>query len=370
MTAEPGSPDHRASRSDHGPDDTVRAAADPAVVGPWLAEALGAPGWSSCQVRRIGAGRSNLTFRVDSAAGSVVLRRPPLHAVAVSAHDMGREQRVLRALARTPVPVPAVLAGTEASGPLGAPCYVMELIDGVVAVHELPAGFAERPEQRHDLAHGLVDVLATLHSVDPVGVGLADFGRPVGFLERQLRTWGRQLETWRDGRDWPVLTALAGSLRAQLPHSGPPAIVHGDYRIDNVVLDSADPGRVLAVLDWEMATLGDPLADLGLMMVTWQHAEEDDERWIAARVLPTPTSLPGFPTRAEIATHYAQRSGRSIRELPWYIAFGCFKMAVVLVGILSRARTGAVPSDTATGLERGVDPLALLGGHVLRTGRY
>ncbi|MGH3921208.1 MAG: phosphotransferase family protein [Pseudonocardiaceae bacterium] len=370
MTAEPGSPDEHAIRSDHSTDDTVRAAADPAAVGPWLAEALGEPGWLNCQVRRIGAGRSNLTFRVDSVAGSVVLRRPPLHAVAVSAHDMGREQRVLRALDHTSVPVPAVLTAAGASGPLGVPCYVMELIEGVIAVHELPAGFAEGPEQRHDLAHGLVDVLATLHSVDPAGVGLAGFGRPAGFLERQLRTWGRQLETWRDGRDWPVLTALAGSLRAQLPHSGPPAIVHGDYRIDNVVLDSTEPGRVRAVLDWEMATLGDPLADLGLMMVTWQHAEEDDERWTAARVLPTPTCISGFPTRTEIATHYAQRSGRSIRELPWYVAFGCFKMAVVLVGVLSRARTGAVPSDTATGLERGVNPLALLGDYVLRTGRY
>ena len=349
---------------------TARAAADPALVGPWLAEVLAEPGWSSCQVTRIGAGRSNLTFRVDSTAGSVVLRRPPLHAVAVSAHDMGREQRALRALEGTPVPVPAVLAAADESGPLGVPCYVMELIDGVVAVHELPPGFAERPEQRRDLAYGLVDVLATLHSVDPAGVGLADFGRPVGFLERQLRTWERQLGTWQEGRHWPTLTALAGSLRAQLPDSGPPAIVHGDYRIDNVVLDRTDPGRVLAVLDWEMATLGDPLADLGLMMVTWQHAEEGDEAWMAARVLPTPTGLPGFPTRTQIATHYAQRSGRSIRELPWYIAFGCFKMAVVLVGILSRARTGAVPSDAATGLERGVDPLVLLSAHVLRTGRY
>lgn len=371
MTDEPGFPEHHAARSEHGPnDDAVRAAAHPAVVGPWLVEALGEPGWSNCQVKRIGFGRSNLTFRVDSAAGSVVLRRPPLHAVAVSAHDMGREQRVLRALEHTAVPVPAVLAAAGASGPLGVPCYIMEFIDGVVAVHELPAGFAERLQQRHDLAHGLVDVLATLHSVDPVGVGLADFGRPVGFLERQLRTWGRQLQTWRDGRDWPTLTALAGSLQAQLPHSGPPAIVHGDYRIDNVVLDSADPGRVRAVLDWEMATLGDPLADLGLMMVTWQHAEEDDERWIATRVLPTPTGVPGFPTRAEIANHYEQRSGRSIRELPWYVAFGCFKMAVILVGILSRARAGAVPADTAAGLEQGVDPLVLLGDHVLRTGKY
>jgi aminoglycoside phosphotransferase (APT) family kinase protein len=370
MTAEPGFPQHHTRSSDDGTADSVRATADPAVVGPWLAEMLTDPGWSNCQVRRIGAGRSNLTFRIDSAAGSVVLRRPPLHAIAPSAHDMGREQRALRALEATPVPVPAVLAAADESGPLGVPCYVMELIDGVVAVEELPPGFAERPEQRRDLAYGLVDVLAALHSVDPLMVGLADFGRPGGFLQRQLRTWERQLEIWQGGREWPVLTALAKSLRAQLPPSGPPAILHGDYRIDNVVLDSADPGRVLAVLDWELATLGDPLADLGLMMVTWQHAEEDDDTWLAARVLPNPTRLPGFPTRADVALHYAQRSGRSIRELPWYVAFGCFKMAVVVVGILVRARTGAVPSDTATGLAHGVRPLALLGDHVLRTGRY
>lgn len=353
-----------------GHDETVRAAADPALVGPWLARVLDEPRWSDCRVSRIGAGRSNLTFRVDSAAGAVVLRRPPLGAVATSAHDMVREQRALRALTGTAVPVPAVLAASDESGPLAAPCYVMELVEGVVAVSGLPAGFAECPGQRGDLAHGLVDVLARLHAVDPGTVGLADFGRPAGFLERQLRTWGRQLETWRDGRHWPALHTLAGALGARVPRSGTPGIVHGDYRIDNVVLDRADPGRVLAVLDWEMATLGDPLADLGLMLVSWQQDREDDEQWAAARVLPSPTGLAGFPTRADVAGQYAQRSGRSIRDLPWYIAFGCFKLAVVLVGILSRARTGAVPADTATGLDAGITPLAQLGEHVLSTGRY
>jgi aminoglycoside phosphotransferase (APT) family kinase protein len=362
---------HTAGDADIGADiDTVRAAADPAIVGPWLAEAFDDPRWSTCQVARIGAGRSNLTFRVDSAAGAVVLRRPPLGAVAASAHDMGREQRALRALQGTTVPVPAVFASSDESGPLGAQCYVMELVDGIVAVNQLPDGFAEDPDQRREVAHGLLDVLAQLHSLDPASVGLADFGKPEGFLGRQLRTWSRQLETWRDGRDWPSLTALAEALGAQLPVSGPAGIVHGDYRIDNVVLDRSDPGRVLAVLDWEMATLGDPLADLGLMMVTWCQVHEDEELWKAARVLPTPTGVEGFPTRTEVAARYAERSGRSIEELPWYIAFGCFKMAVVLVGILARARAGVVPADTAAGLEQGVDPLARLGDHVLRTGRY
>jgi aminoglycoside phosphotransferase (APT) family kinase protein len=246
----------------------------------------------------------------------------------------------------------------------------MELVDGVVAVNRLPDGFAERPEQRREVAHGLLDVLAQLHSLDPAAVGLADFGKPDGFLGRQLRTWSRQLETWRDGQDWPSLTALAGALGERLPSSGPAGIVHGDYRIDNVVLDRSQPGRVLAVLDWEMATLGDPLADLGLMMVTWCQTEEHDEAWQAARVLPTPTGAAGFPTRAEIAARYAERSGRSVDDLPWYIAFGCFKMAVVLVGIGSRVRAGAAPADTAAGLEHGIKPLAELGDHVLRTGRY
>ncbi|HEX2298828.1 MAG TPA: phosphotransferase, partial [Pseudonocardiaceae bacterium] len=171
-------------------------------------------------------------------------------------------------------------------------------------------------------------------------------------------------------RDWPALTALAGLLHTRLPNSGQAGIVHGDYRIDNVVLDRAEPGRVLAVLDWEMATLGDPLTDVGLMLVSWQQAEEVDEHWTAARVLPSPTRLPGFPTRAEGAAHYAEMSGRSIRQLPWYIAFGCFKLAVVLAGIVARARAGVVPADTATGLESGITPLALLGDHILRTGRY
>jgi aminoglycoside phosphotransferase (APT) family kinase protein len=350
-------------------DSTVRSAADPALVGPWLADRLADPRWSQCRVARVGTGRSNLTFRVDSAAGSVVLRRPPQGSLAATAHDMGREQRVLSALEGTDVPVPAVLGGADASGPLGVPFYVMELVDGVIAVHELPAGWAEGAAQRRDLAHSLIDVLARLHAIAPGDVGLADFGRPEGFMARQLRRWNGQWETWREGQDRPALTALGSALGDSLPEPAPGAIVHGDYRIDNVVFDRADPGRVLAVLDWEMATLGDPLADLGLMMVTWQQPQDAPE-WRSARVLPTPTGAADFPTRAEVAARYAEVSGRSVETLPWYIAFGCFKMAVVLAGIVARARAGAMPADTATGMAEAIEPLARLGDHVLRTGRY
>lgn len=351
------------------PEETIRRGADPAVVGPWLADQLGDERWSRCRLQRIGEGRSNLTFRVDSDAGSVVLRRPPLGSVAASAHDMGREQRVMSALGGTAVPVPEVLAGAGEDGPLGAPFYVMELVEGVVVLHELPEGWADTAERRRRVSDALVDVLAALHAVDPSSVGLGGFGRPDGFLTRQLRRWGGQWETWREGRNRPALTALAEFLGARLPEAGHGTIVHGDYRIDNVVYDEHDPGRLLAVLDWEMATLGDPLADLGLMMVTWRQ-HDDTSEWMRAQVLPCPTGVPGFPTRAEAVARYAEVSGRSVETLPWYVAFGCFKMAVVLAGIVARARAGHMPADTAAGLEEAIDPLTELGDHVLRTGTF
>ncbi len=351
------------------PDETIRRGADPAVVGPWLAMQLGDGRWSQCRLQRIGGGRSNLTFRVDSEAGSVVLRRPPLGSVAASAHDMGREQRVMSALRGTAVPVPEVLAGAGERGPLGVPFYIMEFVEGVIAVNELPEGWADTPERRRRVSDALVDVLAALHTVDPATVGLGEFGRPDGFIARQLRRWGGQWETWREGQDRPSLTALAESLGTRLPESGPGTIVHGDYRIDNVVYDAHDPGRLLAVLDWEMATLGDPLADLGLMMVTWRQ-HDDTPEWTRAQVLPTPTGVPGFPTRAEAVARYAEVSGRSADALPWYVAFGCFKMAVVLAGIVARARAGHMPADTAAGLEEAIEPLTELGDHVVRTGSF
>lgn len=353
-------------RSDTAP---TRPGADPVTVGDWLATRLGDPEWHRCDLSPIGAGRSNLTYRVTSAAGAVVLRRPPVGDIAATAHDMGRERRVMSALAGTAVPVPRVLAFSDGGPPVGAPCFVMELVDGIVPLGELPAGWATAPADRRRLGETLVEVLADLHTVDPAAVGLGDFGRPEGFMARQVRRWVTQWEK-AGGHRAPgtdEVTALAGTLAASVPTTQRNAIVHGDYRIDNCLFDAADPGRITAVLDWEMSTLGDPMADIGLLLVYWAQAG-DDPVWSAARFIDGPTRLPGFPTRAELAAAYAQRSGLDLDPLPWYVAFGAFKLAVVLDGILARAHAGMVPASMADGLAGSAGPLAALGRHVLAEG--
>jgi aminoglycoside phosphotransferase (APT) family kinase protein len=347
--------------------------ADPAAVGSWLAGQLGDPAWRECTLRPVGAGRSNLTYRVDSAAGAVVLRRPPVGEIAATAHDMGREQRVIAALAGTGVPVPAVLAASAGGPPVDAPCFVMELVEGVVPLGDLPEGWATTEAERARMGRALVDVLVALHDVDPARVGLADFGRPEGFMTRQVRRWVTQWEAARaDGRGTDAATAaeltrLAERLAGAVPKAQRDGIVHGDYRIDNCLFDADEPGRIKAVLDWEMSTLGDPMADLGLLLVYWYHADEEPV-WRAAQHLPSPTRLPGFPTRVEVAHAYAQGSGLDLDPLNWYVSFGAFKLAVVLAGILARVRSGAVPPSMAEGLEDSVDPLVVLGHHVLSEG--
>jgi aminoglycoside phosphotransferase (APT) family kinase protein len=327
--------------------------ADPAVVGPYLARVLDEPGWRDCTVEVIAGGRSNLTYYVDSPAGSVVLRRPPLRAVRPTAHDMTREHRVLSGLAGTAVPVPRPVHLCTDPDVLGAPFYLMERVDGVIARGSLPAGYAETAAERRAMTYGLVDVLAELHAVDPGGVGLADFGRPDGYLARQVQRWVGEWEALRDA-DRPAVDALAAALADRVPRAPSGPVVHGDYRLDNVVLDPADPARVAAVLDWEMSTLGDPLADVGLLLVYWRQGRADDR----ATVTPSVTGLPGFPTRAEVVARYAGRTGRDVSALPWYVAFGYFKLAVVVAGIVARQKAGAMADNRDDGLARAIDPLA------------
>jgi len=327
--------------------------ADPAVVGPYLARVLDDPGWLGCTVEVIAGGRSNLTYTVTGASGSLVLRRPPLRAVRPTAHDVAREHRVLSALAGTAVPVPEPVHLCTDPEVLGAPFYLMRRVDGVIARGSLPAGYADSAAERVAMTHALVDVLAELHAVDPEAVGLAGFGRPDGYLARQLRRWQGEWAALRDA-DRRAVDALAAELARGLPAAPSGPVVHGDYRLDNVVLDPADPGRVSAVLDWEMSTLGDPLADLGLLLVYWQQGRPPD----GPVVTPSVTRLAGFPTGQQVVERYAARTGRDVSALPWYVGFGFFKLAVVVAGIVARHRAGAMADNTDDGLTAVIEPLA------------
>lgn len=383
-TDDPASGDR--SPADQGPAtqspvDIVASGAPPHLVGPWLAERLGDRRWREVAVSPIGDGRSNLTYLVRSDAGSAVLRRPPLGSVAATAHDMGREQRVLGGLAGTDVPVPRVLAGEVEPDLLGAPFYVMELVDGVVPPGTPEQAWAPDPADRLAAGTAMVDVLARLHAVVPAEVGLGEFGRPAGFMARQVRRWSTQWETWgggfaaaeaevtgREGADRPELGRLAERLKQDVPDSGDVAVVHGDYRLENLVFDGT---RVQAVLDWEMSTLGDPLADLGLLLVYW-HQEHEPAAWAAAQYLPSTSSRPGFPSRAEVITRYAEQRGlapeRVAEQVGFYVGFGAFKLAVVLAGVVARASAGASDARTGAGLVGALDPLVALGHHVLDDG--
>jgi aminoglycoside phosphotransferase (APT) family kinase protein len=340
----------------------VSRGAEPEIVGPHLARVLHDERWAACDVALISGGKSNLTYRIASDAGEVILRRPPLGHTLPTAHDMAREHRVLEALAPTAVPVPRVLHLDDADGPLGVPFYVMERVVGHVCRNAVPPGYADAAGERAAIGLALVDTLAALHTVDPAAVGLAGFGRPAGFMERQLRRWFEQWERSRTG-ELPELDDLRGALVADVPEGGS-AIVHGDYRLDNTVLHPTRPGQIVAVLDWEMSTLGDPLADLAALLVYWSEAG-DGPVLQAARVVPPVTAAPGFPSRSEIVQRYADRTGFDVTRIDWYLAFACFKLAVVCQGVAARAAGGAMLGDGFSQAAGLVAPLVAAGHHHL-----
>ncbi|KOG31985.1 phosphotransferase family protein [Streptomyces wedmorensis] len=282
------------------------------------------------EARLIEGGRSNLTYVVSDGTGRWVVRRPPLGHVLATAHDMRREHRVISALAGTAVPVPGVVLFCEDESVLGAPFYVMEFVEGTPyrSAGELAPLGAERTRAA---VLGLVDTLVDLHAVDPAAVGLGDFGRPEGFLDRQLRRWGKQLDASR-GRELPGIDELHAALGRALPVSPAPTVIHGDYRLDNVLIDGDD--RIRAVLDWEMSTLGDPLTDLGLLVMYSTPLD------LPNSPISTTATAPGHPSAAELVERYAARSGRDTSTLSWYTAFAWFKLAVILEGIHYRFTLG------------------------------
>lgn len=280
----------------------------------------------------IQGGKSNLTYTVTDGHTTWVVRRPPLGHVLSTAHDMTREHRVISSLGATRVPVPHTIALCEDPDVIGAPFYVMEFVEGTVYRTAAQAAALGR-ERAYALAEALVDVLADLHAVDPGSVGLRDFGRPEGYLERQVRRWRTQLDASRS-RGLPGIDQLHADLAARVPGGSRAAIVHGDYRLDNCIVGAHD--QIRAVLDWEMATLGDPLADLGLSLVYWRLWLEPAGGGLFGAP-PPPGSL---PTADEMARRYAARSGVDLGDLGWYLAFAYFKIAVILEGIHYRHQAG------------------------------
>ena len=311
--------------------------------------------------RLIAGGRSNLTYLVTDGAGTWVVRRPPLGHVLETAHDMGREHRVMAGLWGSEVPVPEMVALCRDPEVIGAPFYVMSFVDGTVfrtgeQLADVPAAAAQ------ELADGLVDVLARLHTVDPAAVGLADLGRPAGFLERQVRRWGKQLDA-SHSRELPELAALGRRLASAVPVSRRVALVHGDYKLDNVVVDPADLGHVLAVLDWEMATLGDPLTDLVNVVLWWDGVRDTEGSPFAA----VPAEAQGFPPSTRLLDRYATATGDDLTSLPWYMGLVCYKLASIFEGMYYRDIQGLTVGD---GFDRiaGLPPALAQQGHTYLDG--
>lgn len=326
----------------------------PERLGPALAAATGDDAWRSPAWELVRGGKSNLTFLVSSPAGELVLRRPPTGELLPSAHDMSREARVQAALAPTPVPVARIVLRDD--GPLlGVPCYVMEKVAGHVVRGELPPGYAQTPAEREAMAGALVDTLATLHAVDPAAVGLADYGRPEGYLARQVRRWTSQWEQTRT-HEVPEMTELARRLTAHLPAQHRSAVVHGDYRTDNVVYHPTRPGVVNAVLDWELSTLGDPLTDLGSLMLFWRS---DDDPVLS--LIPGISHLPGMPDRAALLERYSAATGTDPGDLAFYQAFAHFKFAAISQGVSARSRAGATAGQDFGDLDDEVRALGARG---------
>ena len=299
----------------------------------------------------IGEGASNLTYLVQRDDGTrVVLRRPPPPPLPPSAHDVVREARIQLGLAHAGVRVPRVLAVCEDESIMGVPFYVMEELEGTVVTAEVPAAL-DTPEERRRLGEELLDGLVRLHAVDWEASGMA-IGKPTGYLERQLRRWSGLWEV-NATRELASCAEIGARLQATMPASPASTVVHGDYRLGNVMVSTYAPARLEGILDWEMATIGDPLADLGYLVATWRDRESAEHPLLLATV----TCRPGFPTRSELIERYATRTGRDTSALDWYQAFALWKAAVFCEAIYKRYVQGERADDWSASLREGVPRL-------------
>jgi aminoglycoside phosphotransferase (APT) family kinase protein len=307
----------------------------------------------------VGEGHSNVTFGLST---NVILRRPPRGPLPPSAHDVLREARLLSALEPTSVRTPRVLAVCADPEVIGAPFYVMERIPGAVITDQLPAPL-DTPEYRAQIAGELIDALVELHATDWTTLGLEGFGKPTGYLERQLRRFNGLWEVNRT-REIPELDEVGTWLADNLPESPPSSIVHGDYRLGNTMFADGAPPRLTAILDWEMATIGDPLADIGYLMVHWVQADDVKSRF----AMHTVTDRPGFPTRQAMVARYEERSGRPVRSLNWYVTLAMWKASVFMEGNYKRAVMGTTDDPWLKTFGEGVVELAQRALDVTRNG--
>jgi len=309
---------------------------DPSRLRPFLEDHI--PGLDGeLEILQFPAGQSNLTYQLRAGDRELVMRRPPFGRKPKSGHDMKREFTVLRALHGTFPYCPEPLAYTADESILGCPFYVMERLHGVVVRRSFPSGMQLSADETRRLFDRLIDVQAELHLLDYRSLGLGDFGRPEGYVERQVLGWS---ERYRRARtpDVPGFEAVMAWLADKMPPpSGRAAIIQNDYRLDNVMLDPDDPLRIIGVLDWEMATIGDPLMDLGETLACW--IERDDSRELQASRM-SPTNAAGAPTRAEVVERYASRTGLDVDRLDFYYCFGLFRLAVISQQIYYRYYKG------------------------------
>ncbi len=354
------------------PDDVVRTHADAAgnareplvVLEPLLAfldeRGIGA---GELEIAPIGEGHSNVTYLVTRGDARFVLRRPPRGPIPPSAHDVLREARVLGAVGPTPVRAPAVLAVGEDPGIIGAPFFLMEAVEGDVITASVPPAL-DTPAERRNIGMELVDALAELHAVPWQAAGLEGFGKPTGYTQRQLR---RFLGLWDHNRTREIgeVERVAAWLRDNLPESGPATIVHGDFRLGNVMFARRAPARLATILDWEMSTIGDPLADVGYLCMMWSEPSDPPG---GLSDLHTVTRAEGFPTRAELVARYEERSGRAMRDIRWYTVLALWKSVVFMEGNFKRASSGLSDDPFLKTFGDGVVQLARRAEEVARGG--
>ena len=323
--------------------DTVGAGIDAPKVSKWL-EANIDDASGPFKFEFIAGGHSNLTFSVlDSRHNHFVLRRPPLSHGLASAHDMGREHRMIAALENSPVPVPRACGLCNDLEINGAPFYVMDFVDGHI-IRDIPTAERVLTEQTRKLAsESLVDTLAKIHAVDLKQVGLQNFSRHEGYIARQLKRWYGQWNAQKT-RELPAIDRVHEELSKRIPEQGPATIVHGDYRLDNCIVGSH--GEICAVLDWEICTLGDPLADLGLLTVYWTGPDDEVSPWMSQY-----TTVKGFLNRSDLITRYAKITGRDISNIEFYRAFAYWKLACIVEGVYARYLGGALGEKQAAELE-------------------